>query len=41
MVPRANIPVDDRPCPLPFVVTAAFASGLIWLWVVLQHFALR
>jgi len=32
---RSNAPAGDPPCPLPFLVTAAFASGLIWLWILL------
>jgi hypothetical protein len=31
----------DRGCPLGFVVTAAFVSGLVWLCVMLSHLPLR
>jgi hypothetical protein len=27
----------DRACPLGFVVTVAFATGLVWLCAILQH----
>ena len=33
--------VDDRPCPLAFVVLAVFASALVWLGVMLVHMPLR
>ena len=33
---RSNVPAGDPPCPLPFLVAAAFASGLIWLYAVLS-----
>jgi hypothetical protein len=41
MDPRSNFPAGDRPCPLPFLVTAAFASGLIWLLAVLGPLAIQ
>jgi hypothetical protein len=25
----------DRPCPLAYIGTAAFLSGLVWLWMML------
>jgi hypothetical protein len=37
MQTRTQAPADDRPCPLAFVVTAAFASSLVWLWMLLGH----
>ena len=40
MNPRSNFVAGDRPCPLPFLVTAAFASGLIWLFAVLGQLPL-
>ena len=40
MDPRSNFSAGDRPCPLPFLVTAAFASGLIWLFAVLGQLTL-
>jgi hypothetical protein len=40
MDPRSSCAASDRPCPLPFVVTAAFASGLLWLWAVLGQLPL-
>ncbi|HXG12728.1 MAG TPA: hypothetical protein VNK04_23420 [Gemmataceae bacterium] len=33
--------VDDRPCPLAFVVLAASASALVWLCVMLSSISLR
>jgi hypothetical protein len=41
MATRPPALVDDRPCPLPFVVAAAFASGLVWLWAILSQAAMR
>jgi hypothetical protein len=38
--PRTNIAAGDRPCLLPFVITAAFTSGLIWLCAVLGQLPL-
>jgi hypothetical protein len=40
MNPRSHFAAGDRPCPLPFLVTAAFASGLIWLFAVLGQLPL-
>jgi hypothetical protein len=40
MDPRSNFAAGDRPCPLPFLVTAAFASGLVWLCAVLGQLPL-
>jgi hypothetical protein len=33
--------MTDRACPLPFLVTAAFASGLIWVCAIIVHLPLR
>jgi hypothetical protein len=33
--------MTDRACPLGFVVTAAFASGLVWLCALLSQLPLR
>jgi hypothetical protein len=32
---------DDRSCPLAFLVVAAFASSLVWLYMLLGHLAVR
>jgi hypothetical protein len=40
MNPRSNFAAGDRPCPLPFVVMAVFASGLIWLFAVMGQLSL-
>jgi hypothetical protein len=37
---RSHFAAGDRPCPLPFLVTAAFASGFIWLCAVLGQLTL-
>jgi hypothetical protein len=37
MDPRPGCAESDRPCPLPFLMTAVFASGLIWLYAVLAQ----
>ena len=37
---RSHFAAGDRPCPLPFLVTAAFASGLVWLVAVLGRLPL-
>ncbi len=29
--------MTDRACPLGFVTATAFATGLVWLYVVLHH----
>jgi hypothetical protein len=41
MQTRSQALADDRPCPLAFVVTATFASSLVWLWAILGQAALR
>jgi hypothetical protein len=33
--------VADRYCPLPFIVAAAFASGIVWLYALLGQVPLR
>ena len=33
--------MTDRVCPLPFLVTAAFATGLIWVYALMVHLPLR
>jgi hypothetical protein len=37
MDPRSSLAQSDHPCPLPFVVTAIFASALLWLYVLLAQ----
>ena len=37
MDPHSNLPTNDRPCPLAFVVVPAFLSGLVWLYALLSH----
>jgi hypothetical protein len=34
---RSNAAASDPPCPLPYLMAAAFASGLLWLYAVLGH----
>jgi hypothetical protein len=38
---RPDTPTHDRPCPLAFVVLAAFVSALAWLSVVVVNLPLR
>jgi hypothetical protein len=38
---RPHVFRQDRPCPLAFLVTAAFASSLVWLWAVLNQVVWR
>jgi hypothetical protein len=33
--------MTDRACPLPFLVTAAFVSGLIWVCALTVHLPIR
>jgi hypothetical protein len=40
MNPRSTFAAADHPCPLPFLMIAAFASGLIWLFAVLGQLPL-
>ncbi len=39
--PRSQLVIQDRPCPLGFLVAATFASGLLWLCAVLGQLPLR
>jgi hypothetical protein len=39
--PRSQALIDDRPCPMGFLVAATFASALLWLCAVLGHLPLR
>ncbi len=41
MQTRTEALTQDRPCPLTFVVPAALASSLVWLWMLLGQMALR
>jgi hypothetical protein len=41
MQTRAQALPQDRFCPLAFLVTAAFASSLVWLWTLLGQTPLR
>jgi hypothetical protein len=34
---RPNVPQNDPLCPLPFVVTAAFTTALVWLAALLTQ----
>jgi hypothetical protein len=36
---QSPLPMTERPCPLGFVVLPAFVGGLIWVFVLLSHFA--
>jgi hypothetical protein len=36
---RSNVPQNDPLCPLPFVVTAAFTTALVWLAALLAQLA--
>jgi len=37
---RPDNQVQDRACPLPFMVTAAFATALLWLCAILGNITL-
>jgi hypothetical protein len=39
MQTRTPATADDRSCSLAFLLTAAFASGLVWVYTLLQHVA--
>lgn len=41
MQTRTPAPADDLSCPLVFLVISAFASSLVWLYVMLGHLAVR
>jgi hypothetical protein len=41
MQTRPPASADDRSCPLAFLVTAAFASSLVWLYTLLGHVVTR
>jgi hypothetical protein len=41
MQTRTPATADDRSCPLAFLVIAAFASSLVWLYTMLGHLPLR
>jgi hypothetical protein len=36
---RTDLPQNDPPCPLPFLVTAAFTTALVWLAALLTQWA--
>ena len=41
MEPRTPTTADDRTCGLAFLMVAAFASSLVWAYMMLGHLALR
>ena len=38
-VMQSQMTTSEHPCPLGFVVLPAFVGGLIWVVVLLSHFA--
>jgi hypothetical protein len=41
MEPRTPTTADDRTCGLAFLMVAAFASSLVWLYMLFGHLAVR
>ena len=41
MQSRPDPSSSDPACPLPFMATAAFTTGLIWLFALLGNLSLR
>jgi hypothetical protein len=41
MESRTPTTADDRSCGLAFLMVAAFASSVVWLYMLLGHVAVR
>jgi hypothetical protein len=41
MQTRPQAAADDRTCSLAFLLIAAFASGLVWVYMMMGHLTLR
>jgi hypothetical protein len=41
MQTRTPATADDRTCSLAFLLIAAFASGLVWVWMMMGHLTVR
>jgi hypothetical protein len=33
--------MTDRACPMAFILFASFASGLVWVFAIMQHLPIR
>jgi hypothetical protein len=41
MQPQTPATADDRSCSLAFLLMAAFASSLVWVYMMLGHLTVR